>query len=554
MFMFKRLVQAAPEHITIDIFEAGVQLGNGMPYSREGANREHVTNVSGNEIPDLVTPLHEWIQTVPKETLEKFGMSGEKFNDYKVLPRLLFGQYLSAQFSMFKEEADKAGIPTTIHLNSRVTDITDDPENAKVRVEINGRDFYDFDQIIISTGHYWPKRHEGKIPGYFDSPYPPSKLELDVNHPVALRGSSLTAIDAVRTLARFNGQFSKDDKGRLSYTANEDKDDFRIVMHSRSGLLPAIRFHLEDPHLGKDFLLGRKELNRNRVENEGFLSLDYIFEKDFKEPLIDRDPAFYERIKDMSMEEFVASMMDLRENLEPFQLFKAEYAEAEKSIRRHQSVHWKEMLAILSFAMNYPAKHLSAEDMIRLQKILMPLISIVIAFVPQSSCEEMIAMHDAGRLEIVPVGSDGEVEPQAGGGIRYNYKNESEEELSPHYKTFVDCIGQPHLAYDDFPFKSMPDKGSISPARLKFRSPEAGAEEMQKQNKNVEQDDNGDYYLRVPGIRINDNFQVIDAEGKTNRRIYVMAVPFISGFNPDYSGLDFCEEASGTIIKTLLGN
>jgi epoxyqueuosine reductase QueG len=52
-------------------------------------------------------------------------------------------------------------------------------------------------------------------------------------------------------------------------------------------------------------------------------------------------------------------MMSLRENLDAFTLFKAEYAEAEKSIRLEQSVHWKEMLAVLSFAMNYPAKHFS---------------------------------------------------------------------------------------------------------------------------------------------------------------------------------------------------
>ena len=108
--------------------------------------------------------------------------------------------------------------------------------------------------------------------------------------------------------------------------------------------------------------------------NEGFMSLDFIFEKDFKEPIRQKDPAFYELIKDLTMEEFVEEMMNLRERLDAFDLFKGEFAEAEKSIRRKESIYWKEMLAILSFAMNYPAKHLSAEDMIRLKKVLMPLI------------------------------------------------------------------------------------------------------------------------------------------------------------------------------------
>jgi uncharacterized NAD(P)/FAD-binding protein YdhS len=551
LFMYKRLVESGLQNLHIDIFEATTHLGSGMPYSEDGANGEHVTNVSGNEIPGIVTPIKEWIFTVPPETLQRFNMVPEKFNDYKVLPRLLFGQYLSSQFELLKEKADDRHIITTIHLNSRVTDIKDDPEKKHVTVEIKGGRQYIYDQVIISTGHYWPKKYELTIPGYFDSPYPPSKLRLKLNHPVAVRGASLTAIDAIRTLARQNGSFSRDKDNRVTYTPHEDSPQFRIVMHSRNGLLPAIRFHFEDTHLSKDFLIGRRELNRNRAQNEGFLSLDYIFEKDFMEPLAERDPKFHERVKDMSIEEFVAAMMDLREKLEPFQLFKAEYVEAEKSIRRHESIYWKELLAILSFAMNYPAKHLSAEDMQRLQKVLMPLISIVIAFVPQSSCEEMIAMHDAGRLELIPVGTDSHAEPDKEGGIHYHYIDESGEPRSINYATFVDCVGQPHLAYEAFPFKSLLNDGSISPARLQFRSPEIGEEELSGGNDNIEKDSSGNYYLRVPGIRINDSFQVIDTTGHSNPRIYIMAVPFIGGFNPDYSGLDFCEEASSSILKKM---
>ena len=63
-------------------------------------------------------------------------------------------------------------------------------------------------------------------------------------------------------------------------------------------------------------------------------------------------------------------------------MLKAKYTKAEKSIKRHESVYWKEMLAVFSFAMNHLAKYFSAEDMQRLKKVLMPLILIIIAFVP----------------------------------------------------------------------------------------------------------------------------------------------------------------------------
>ena len=84
------------------------------------------------------------------------------------------------------------------------------------------------------------------VNGYYDSLYPPSKIDLIVNHPVAIKGSSLTTIDALRTLSRKNGSYSKDGNGKLNYKLHESSSKFRVVMHSRDGMLPAVCFHLED--------------------------------------------------------------------------------------------------------------------------------------------------------------------------------------------------------------------------------------------------------------------------------------------------------------------
>jgi hypothetical protein len=297
-------------------------------------------------------------------------------------------------------------------------------------------------------------------------------------------------------------------------------------------------------------VLSHEEVNKVRAQNEGFLPLDYVFERNFKEILKDKDAEFYAQIRDMQMEPFVEMMMELRERLPAFQLFKAEYVEAAKSIQRKESVYWKEMLAVLSFAMNYPAKYFSAEDMLRLQKVLMPLISIVIAFVPQSSVEEMLALHEAGVLDILPVGDDSEVKIEKG-GIVYHYTDEDGKTQAPVFETFVDCVGQPHLSYDDLPYPSLVTSKTVSPARLLFRDATTGAKELADKNDKVSTDLKGNYYLRVPGITINDSFEVIDDYNALNERIYMMAVPYIGGFNPDYSGLDFCEAASAAIIKSI---
>lgn len=522
-----------------------------MPYSAEGANDEHITNVSSNEIPLLVTSLADWIKSVSKDTLDKFHIDPKRFNAYKVLPRLLFGQYLAAQFDLLQKQAREKGILYEVFYKSQVTDIIDRPDQEMVVVEINGNEKFEFDQLIICTGHNWPHQHEGKIPGYFDSPYPPSKLALELNHPVAIKGSSLTAVDAIRTLGRHNGTFNKDLSGRLSYQLLDHSPNFKLILHTRNGMLPAVRFHLEDSHLSNDSLLSKEEIADHIAANHGFLSLDYIFEKDFKAPIQEKEPAFYAQIKDMSLEEFVTAMMALRERLDPFQLLQAEYVEAEKSIQRKKSVYWKEMLGVLSFALNYPAKHLSAEDMQRLQKTLTPLISIVIAYIPQSSCEELLAMHQAGVLDLITVGDDSHVEALEEGGVVYVYTDENNKEVSAHFKTYVDCVGQPHLNYEDFPFKSLLSNKTVSAAKLKFRSAAEGQKAMEE-GKNVTQDQNMDYYLKVSGITINDNFQVVDDYGAFNERIYIMAVPYIGGYNPDYSGLDFSEAASAAIVKQIL--
>ncbi|OOQ60372.1 FAD/NAD(P)-binding protein [Mucilaginibacter pedocola] len=542
LFMYKRLIESNyPGHLVVDIYERTDTLGSGMPYSHNGAADEHVTNVSGNEIPELAGGVAEWVKKAPRDTLDKYHIDPDRFNDYKVLPRLLFGQYLASQFKTLLHQGRVKGIVTKVLFNTEVSDIQDLPEKECV-VVVTAEGRQEYDRAVICTGHHWPRKHEGKLAGWFDSPYPPEKIAEQANHPVAVRGASLTAIDAIKTLARHNGRFEKDDEGILHFYAAPGSENFKIVMHTRNGLLPAVRFHLEDTHLGKDSILSPKQIEANRRLNGGFLSLDYVFEENFKKGIREHDTACYEEIRGMNMEAFVEYMMAKREARDPFELLKAEYAEAQRSIEKRRSVYWKEMLAILSFAMNYPAKYFSAEDMLRLQKTLMPLISVVIAFVPQSSVETLLALHSAGKLEMVMVDANEEPEPAENGGANY---------AEVHYPVFIDCIGQPHISFGHIPFEGLRDAGA--PARLAFRDPNAGRELLKDGDQRITEDGQGNCYLTVPGLAINGHFQLMDEFNGLNERIYVMAVPFIAGFNPDYSGLDFGEAASGKIIERLLG-
>ncbi|MGJ1434496.1 FAD/NAD(P)-binding protein [Sphingobacterium siyangense] len=551
LFMYKRLVEKNIAGLKVSIFESRKQLGAGMPYSYEGATPEHLTNVSDHEIPALVSTIEDYVQSLSETTLRSYGIDVDDFNRYKVMPRLLLGRYLSEQFMLLKRMADEKGIETQIHLGSQVSDIIDLDSQMQVKIMVGSTDTYIVDKVIICTGHKWPTRYEGNVEHYFESPYPPSKLALKTNHAVGIRGASLTAIDAIRTLARHNGSFEVLETGELRYQIDPGSENFKLLMHTRSGLLPAIRFHQEEPFLANKLLISEEELMLNRLENEGFVSLDFLFDRNFKAQFKEKDPDFYAIVEKLSLEDFVEAVLSLREQKDAFEGFRQEHEQALKSIRRRQSIYWKEVLSALSFTLNYPAKYMSAEDMLRLKKVLMPLISIVIAFVPQSSSRELLALHDAGRLEVVNVGTDSRIEPASDRGANYFYTDESGIEVKTHYKTFVDCVGQRPLDFEEFPFKSLVDNGNVSPAYLRFRSVEQAKEQMLAGNDHMFVAPDGAIFLQVPGVKIDDSFRLVDHSGNASQRLFMMAVPYMGGYNPDYSGLDFCAATSAIIAGKI---
>lgn len=547
LMICKRLLEAPDTNICLHVFESTDKLGRGMPYSPQGAGMEHVTNVSGDELPDLLIPLAQWIKGLPVAALAQYGIDPAGFHSKQVLPRLLFGNYLNNQFESLISRLQEQGVSVSVHLNASVLDIRHlSDQRLSIKTELSQ---FEFDYVVICSGHHWPDGKEATVPGFFDSPYPPAKINARFNHTVVVQGSSLTAIDAIRTLARNNGRFvSQDDT--LSWLPDVSAPDFRIEMHSRHGLLPGVRVHMEEPHSASHILIEESHIASNRASNDGFLSLDFVFEKGFKEPLKESDGELYQIIKEMNLETFVDSMMRFRENIEPFELLQKEYLEAIDSINRKQPVYWKETLAALSFAMNYPAKYFCAEDMLRLQKTLMPLISVVIAFVPQSSCLELLALHRAGRLELITDRDDAAVEINDKDQIVYHYKNSDGGKQQKICQTFIDCTGQPHLSIEDFPFKSLLSDGSVSPATLEFRSVDVARALIAKGETKVFED-KGKYFLKVAGAAITDHFQLVSCSGQASESIYLMAVPYMGGLNPDYSGLDFCERASELIVGHL---
>ncbi|WP_267402664.1 MULTISPECIES: FAD/NAD(P)-binding protein [unclassified Chryseobacterium] len=549
LFVLKHLVSNNLKLDNIYIFEKTEKLGAGMPYSLLGANKEHVANVSANELPELAESFLSYIKRSDTTEFSEF-VKDNTINEYQVIPRLLLGNYLEEQFKLYIKEAIKMGINVHIQKKTTVSDIEKDEFTGSYHIFTNEGICYSVSTVILCTGHSWPKRHEEIIPNWYDSPYPPSKFCKKTNFPVAIRGTSLTAIDAVKSIARMNGAFVEQD-GNIRYVLNESSPDFSIDLFSLRGFLPSLRFHSEDNAYSSEWIMSTEEIQEYKKNNHGFVDLDYVYDRNFKQPLSKKNKIVYNQIKSLSIEEFVEKMLAIRKDLNSFELFKAEYTEAEKSIKRHETIAWKETLSSFSYAMNYPAKHFSAEDMLRLKKTLLPLISVIIAALPQSSYKEVIALYEAGLIRVLSVDDESRIEPHEDEGGIYYYKDEYDKNIKKHYRMYVDAIGQQPVEYNDIPFEGLKKKNMISSGYLKFKSKSA-AEELLKEGRNdILEYDKDQYYLRVKGLNINDNFQALDYYGQAIKDLYIMAVPYIAGLNPDYSGLDFCDTAAKIIANSL---
>jgi len=548
LFAVKHLIseQVLPDQLYI--FEKSNRLGAGMPYSEHGACREHVANVSANELPHLPESLSDYIQRKPYSDDPDFS-DYRNLNEFQVIPRLLLGNYMEEQFKLLLNQARKLGIGIKVHKETAVTDIYKKDDGLFHIITEKGDEII-CSKTILCTGHHWPKKNEGVAKGWFDSPYPPSKFTGVTDYAVAIRGTSLTAVDAIKTLSHLNGTFTKDDNG-YTYTLHEESKNFSMTLFSKRGYLPALRFHSEGSPYSEGWIMSQDEIYEYKQNNGGFVDLDYIFERNFKKPLQKKNEKFYNEIKDLTIEEFVEKMLGLREELDSFELFKAEYREAQKSIERHQTIAWKEMLAAFSYAINYPAKHFSAEDMMRMRKTLLPLISVIIASLPQSSYREIIALYNAGIINLISVDEDSRVEPDENEGIIYHYKDQSGNKVSEHFQLYIDAIGQQPVQFNDIPFKGLRDSGSISSGYLKFKDKNKGAKALEEGDSHILKIEPDYFYLRVDGLNINDHFQALDYYGEATENLYIMAVPYIAGLNPDYSGLDFCDTAGKRVALAI---
>jgi uncharacterized NAD(P)/FAD-binding protein YdhS len=532
------------------IFEREKNVGPGMPYSRAHTSGLNLSNISSEELPKLPETFASWLGEMGEAGLQRLGID-PPVRETGIYPRVALGDYFQEQFAKLSDMLKAAEVTVEIHTDSEVCDIVPLEADGYTVLTRDGLSL-SAGTVVIATGHVWD-RDEDAI--NFASPWPIKKLLPAQggfhNFPIGLLGASLSAVDVINVLAHHHGSFHEED-GRLVYTPYLGADQFKLVMHSADGLLSHLQFEQDEPKRELYRHCGADEIDQ-LIDDKGHLRVSDYFDricrpalvsalrKDGMEPEADslESPVF-------SFEDFAEMMKEKHLSPHPFDLMKTEFEEERKKIRRRKPTHWKEVLDDLMYTLNFHARLLPAEDHVELKSQILPFVMNVMAALPLKSAKILMAVHDAGRLELIP----GKVETD-------HAKNEPTVRVKAsdgngeihEYRLFIDCSGQSPVGERSFPFRSLVEHALVSTALADVASEES-MEDIDTAK--IRKTSRGSSAMELGGMAVTDSYQLIADRGKPTNGLYDIAVPHIAGLRPYCYGLQACDEAAGILVAHLL--
>lgn len=523
----------------------------GMPYNPLTTDRCNMSNISSEELPELVETFENWLRAQPPETLVSLGIEREEIDESAIYSRLALGGYLHSQYLALIGSLGEAGIAIHQRAGCEVTDVIDSPKENRVTLVTAAGESHHFDRVIIATGHVWSE-DDKPAAGYFASPWPIFKLLPEkgkvFDFPIGTLGASLSAFDVLSSLAHRHGRFAGGPE-EMTYIPHPGTDGFKIYMHSSQGMLPHLQFAQVEPlrdiyrHVDRESMLAL-------IGDDGFLRLETYFDRvcrpalrlAFQKDGMDGIDSLL-ATPDFHLLDFVAKMSDLHEYGNAFEGMRLEMKEARESVHLNRPIHWKEVLDDLIYTLNFHAGLLSAEDHLTLHSEVFPFLMNVIAAMPLASAASILALYDAGKLDLV-TGYVSIPNDQPDKRSTTVIVDDNGQETTIAYKMFVDCGGQKSLELEDYPFPSLVAAGTVRRARASFARADAAEALPEEKRDRLEA---SAYY--IGGIDIDSGYHVIGADGQSNPRIHDIAFPHISGIRPYSYGLQACADTSAIVAE-----
>lgn len=544
---------------SITILEKTSLAGCGMPYNPETTDIYNMSNISSEEIPELPESFYDWLQSCTPERLLKWGITHEGISESEVYGRLPLGAYLHAQYRKIVARIQKAGIHISEKTLCNVTDIIPDDSDGKLKIETSERDLMTFDSIVIATGHEWSEEDD-LANGFYGSPWPISKIlpakGRFYNISIGTLGASLSAFDVVSSLSHRHGEY-RSDGDDLSYHPYPGTENFRLSMHSSNGWLPHLQFDQAEPFRVIYRHVSRDEMFKLRNE-KGLLRINDFFDKVCRPALIIAfskdgltDVASSLRSPMFGLEEFVELMEDKHEYDDAFVGMRQEMIEARASVENHKPIHWKEVMDDLMYTLNFHAELMPAEDHLVLRNTVMPFLMNVIAAMPLPSANLLLALNDAGKLDLVAGRVSIEEDGRGTGSTTIIVEN-GEKTKKITYGMFVDCSGQKSLELAQYPFQGLVNAGRVRRARSPFNSHELYKRMEQKGETEHLFKEGTDLLLHTGGVDIDAAYRIISEDGSPDSSVFDLAFPHTSGVRPYSYGLQACNTTAEIVVNSWL--
>ena len=514
--------------LAIILFESQSVAGKGTPYQEGWNDPAMLSNIASIEIPPLAETLAAWLERQTDARLAELNIPRDSITDRAFFPRLVLGNYFHAQLMQLVDKAARQGSELVLRTSHYVADVMLGESGIRIAVIDPARHMHHlrFDDVIMATGHSWPESTEAR-PGYFTSPWPASALRSISHCHVGIRGTSLSAIDALVTLATARGSFAQDENGTLQYLPEPGTEDFKVTLLSRKGLLPEADFYYPIPYAplsictqeAVDALVaqGRQDL------------LDATFAL-FKSELAACAPAYAEHLNliNLPLEDFCRGYFAERESEDPFVWAERNLAEAIRNQSREYTVPWRYAILRMHEVVARIAPHLHADDHARFNRHFKPIFIDDYATVPHESIERLLALHRAAKVEIRAIGEEYALNttcPEGGALLRYHGG-----EL--HFPAFIEATGQRTLSAREFPFPSLRQQGVIrnatAPHRIATRA-----------------------HKEIGGVALDEKFHPV-SDAKFASHLYCLSLPFMLSQFPFAQGITSSHEMGRIVAEEIL--
>ena len=517
LYSLAALVDRTDRDVRVTVYEAQSTAGPGAPYRPGWNDPAMLSNIASIEIPPLDETLLEWVEDKSPAERRALGIDPKGIDDREFVPRVALGRYFQDRFDALVAKARARGIAIEVRTGSRVADVRDVNPGVQLSVVTSGQAATRevFDHVVLATGHQWPSRQEVR-PGYFLSPWPASALAALPPVNVGVRGSSLTAIDTAVALAVSHGAFVRTEAG-LSYAPSPNTSDFMITLMSRKGLLPEADFYFPLPHA--PLAICTSEAVQALIDEDRGDLLDAVFEL-FRSELVLVDPDYVRstELEQTTVETFGERYFAERAGADPFTWAESNLAEARHNHAARLTIPWRDAILRMHDVVAAIVPHLDADQFERFNRAFKPVFVDAYAGVPHESIERMLALHRAGKLEVLALGGGYDLDtdrPQGGVLLRLAGKTR-------YFPIFIEATGQRALSGLQFPFLSLLEQGIV---RDEDATETPGASR---------------------GIVIDDQYQIV-AEGLPAGRLFCVSLPFIMGRHPFAQGLTSSKEMGDVV-------